>query len=335
LVATRLACRLVGDTSADPWIDWTQAVVFGGLVIIAMVAMGLFTRRMRDRMAGVILRITLSVIVGGVLAGLFLGFFPAYKYSPLEFVSSIGFAWLLLVLVRAVAQRRIDEDIFKRRVLVYGAGNNAMRLAKLRRRADQRGFRLLGFVPAEGEDNIVAEDRLVRVNGGLAEVTAYGWGSEHCAIGWWSNDGVQVNCYADGGVPADSMFTLNFTDQSPIGTPSYQYVWPSDPWSSSYTPHTGYQHGAIASECLPDAGTVTIQRYGTGYYVADLPKISPDGSNVKVTAYGWAGETCKVGSWFGNGGTGTQVYVLCFDPSGNPVDAYFDLVYASRTFFIC
>jgi sugar transferase (PEP-CTERM system associated) len=44
-----------------------------------------------------------------------------------------------------------------------------MRLAKLRRRADQRGFRLLGFVPAEGEDNIVAEDRLVRVNGGLAE----------------------------------------------------------------------------------------------------------------------------------------------------------------------
>jgi len=169
LFASQLACRLVGDTSPDPAIDWTQAVVFGGLVIIAMVAMGLFTRRMRDRMAGVILRITLSVIVGGVLAGLFLGFFPAYKYSALEFLSSMVFAWLLLVLVRAVAQRRIDEDIFKRRVLVYGAGNNAMRLAKLRRRADQRGFKLLGFVPAEGEDIEVAEERLVRVNGGLAE----------------------------------------------------------------------------------------------------------------------------------------------------------------------
>jgi sugar transferase (PEP-CTERM system associated) len=169
LIATRLACRLVGDTSPDPIVDWTQAVVFGGLVIIAMVAMGLFTRRMRDRMAGVILRITLSVIVGGVLAGLFLGFFPAYKYSPLEFVSSIALAWLLLVLVRAVAQRRIDEDIFKRRVLVYGAGNNAMRLAKLRRRADQRGFKLLGFVPADGEDLIVADDRLIRIDGGLAE----------------------------------------------------------------------------------------------------------------------------------------------------------------------
>jgi sugar transferase (PEP-CTERM system associated) len=168
LFASQLACRLVGDPSPEA-VDWTQAVVFGGLVIIAMVAMGLFTRRMRDRMAGVILRITLSVLVGGVMAGLLLGFWPAYKYSPLEFLASMAIAWLLLVLVRAVAQRRIDEDIFKRRVLVYGAGNNAMRLAKLRRRADQRGFKLLGFVPADGEDIVVPDDRLARVEVGLAE----------------------------------------------------------------------------------------------------------------------------------------------------------------------
>jgi hypothetical protein len=174
----------------------------------------------------------------------------------------------------------------------------------------------------------------VSVNGGMAEVTAYGSGSEHCSIGWWSGNGVQVNCYANGGVPADSMFTLNFTDQNPIATPSYQYVWASDPWSSSYTPDLSYQKGAIAS-CQPDAGTVTIQRFGTGYYVADFPKMDPMGSNVKATAYGWSGETCKVGSWYGNGGTGTQVYVMCFDPSGNPVDAYFDLAYASRTYIIC
>jgi sugar transferase (PEP-CTERM system associated) len=168
LVASRFACYLMGGPS-DPAIDWTQAAVFGGLVIIAMVAMGLFTRRMRDRMAGVVLRITLSVLVGGVIAGLVLGFWPAYKFTPLEFISSMVFAWLLLVLVRAVAQRLIDEDIFKRRVLVYGAGNNAMRLAKLRRRADQRGFKLLGFVPAEGEDIVVPEERLQRVSGALYE----------------------------------------------------------------------------------------------------------------------------------------------------------------------
>jgi hypothetical protein len=172
------------------------------------------------------------------------------------------------------------------------------------------------------------------VNGGSVQVTAYGGGSEYCEIGWWSGDTVNVNCYGYGGVPADSMFTVNFTDRSPIGTPSYQYAWASDPWSASYTPSTYYQSGAIAS-CLPDAGTVTMQRYGTGNYIADLPNISPTGSNVKVTAYGSSGETCKVAGWWGNGSQGTQVYVNCFDAYGSPVDAYFDLVYASREYIIC
>ncbi len=164
LIASQFACRLVGGPSFNSAIDWTQAAVFGGSVILAMVAMGLFTRRMRDRMAGVILRITLSVVAGGVLSGLILGFWPEYKYTWPELVSSMVCSWLLLVLVRAIAQRLIDEDIFKRRVLVYGAGNNAMRIAKLRRRADQRGFKLLGFIPAEGEAVEVSEDRLVRVD---------------------------------------------------------------------------------------------------------------------------------------------------------------------------
>ena len=168
LLASQFACRLVGSPS-DPVVDWVQAAVFGGSVIIAMVAMGLFTRRMRDRMAGVVLRITLSVIAGGILSGLILGLWPAYKYSWPELGSSMACSWLLLVLVRSVAQRRIDEDIFKRRVLVYGAGNNAMRLAKLRRRADQRGFKLLGFVPADGEQVEVPEDRVVRVTVPLHE----------------------------------------------------------------------------------------------------------------------------------------------------------------------
>ena len=66
-----------------------------------------------------------------------------------------------------------------------------------------------------------------------------------------------------------------------------------------------------------------------------MPKISPVGSNVKVSAYGSGGETCKVVGWWGNSPTGTQVNVTCFDPSGNPADAYFDLVYASRSYIIC
>jgi sugar transferase (PEP-CTERM system associated) len=169
LVACRLANRLASGPLVEPRIYWTQAFVFGACVILAMVAMGLFTRRMRDRMAGIVLRITLSVAAGGVLAALLLAIWPHYRYNFPEFATVLVFTWVLLVLVRAVAQRFIDEDIFKRRVLVFGAGSNAARLAQLRRRTDQRGFKLMGFVPAEDEETAVPEERLVRLDRRLFE----------------------------------------------------------------------------------------------------------------------------------------------------------------------
>src|ERR1041384_3904337 len=124
LVASRLGARLATGPSVDLWIAWVQAAVFGGCVLIAMIAMGLFTRRMRDRMAGIVLRISLSVVAGGVLAALLLGVIPNYGYTLPEFLSALLIAWLLLVVVRGVAQGLIDEDIFKKRVLVYGANQH-------------------------------------------------------------------------------------------------------------------------------------------------------------------------------------------------------------------
>src|SRR5262245_30758859 len=98
LVAGRLGSRLASGRSVELWISWIQAAVFGGCVVIAMVAMGLFTRRMRDRMAGIVLRISLSVVAGGVLAALLLGIWPRYAYTLPEFLSALLIAWMLLVL---------------------------------------------------------------------------------------------------------------------------------------------------------------------------------------------------------------------------------------------
>ena len=89
LAASRLGVQLAGGPSVDPKIYWMQAVVFGGCVILAMVAMGLFTRRMRDRMAGIVLRISLSVVAGGVLSGLLLAIWPKWRFSFPGFVSAI------------------------------------------------------------------------------------------------------------------------------------------------------------------------------------------------------------------------------------------------------
>jgi hypothetical protein len=56
-----------------------------------------------------------------------------------------------VVLVRTIWDTLVDEDLFKRRVLVYGAGRRAGSIARLRRRSDRRGFVTVGYLPAAGD----------------------------------------------------------------------------------------------------------------------------------------------------------------------------------------
>jgi len=56
-----------------------------------------------------------------------------------------------VVLVRTLWDTLLDEDVFKRRVLVYGAGHRAASIARLRRRSDRRGFVVVGYLPAQGD----------------------------------------------------------------------------------------------------------------------------------------------------------------------------------------
>ncbi len=142
---------------------WTSSWLFAVMVIFAMAAMGLFNHRLRDRMVGIVLRITISVFAGGVLAILVLALWPGRKLPLGEILPAAAISWLFLVLVRIAARGVIDKSLFRRRVLVLGAGHNAAIILNLRRRADQRGFKLIGFVPVDGEDIRVPAERIVPV----------------------------------------------------------------------------------------------------------------------------------------------------------------------------
>ena len=136
-----LAFRWLG-VDATAGILWLQAVVLGGCVMVAAIAMGLFSRRLRDRTAGVVLRIGVSVTAGALLGGLLLYVSPDHRPTWTEVFGFVGIGLFSLTIVRVVAHGLIDEDILKRRVLVYGAGNNAARILALRRR--ERPARLQG-----------------------------------------------------------------------------------------------------------------------------------------------------------------------------------------------
>jgi sugar transferase (PEP-CTERM system associated) len=107
-------------------------------------------------------------VIAGValgLVGITLIFyiFPVLYFGRGFFAYAAFLSILGILLARIVFSNVVDEEIFKRRVLVYGAGQRAESLTMLRRRTDQRGFKLLGFVPCEGDADIVPANRLVHL----------------------------------------------------------------------------------------------------------------------------------------------------------------------------
>jgi sugar transferase (PEP-CTERM system associated) len=165
---TWLAVWLFGP--GVPEITWSQSWVLAVCVMVSAVAMGLFSQRLRDRTSGIVLRIALSVGAGAVVGSALLYGSPTHRLSLSEFFGFLAISLFSLTIVRLVAHRVLDEDILKRRVLVYGAGQNAGRIQQLRRRSDQRGFKVIGYIPSKNEDQVIPKERLVIPDRPLEEI---------------------------------------------------------------------------------------------------------------------------------------------------------------------
>ena len=140
-----------------------QAVVFSLTMLGALVAVGLYHARQRAGTIGVMVRVIAGVALGLVGVTLIFYIFPVLYFGRGFFAYAAFLSILGILLARIVFSNVVDEEIFKRRVLVYGAGQRAESLTMLRRRTDQRGFKLMGFVPCEGDADIVPDNRLLHL----------------------------------------------------------------------------------------------------------------------------------------------------------------------------
>ncbi len=151
----------LADLRELPGTVWPRAVLFSMVMVTCLLAFGLYSPRQRARLAGMALRVALALATGFALTGTLFYMVPALWIGR-GVVSLAAIGGLCGVTVsRAVFSRLVDEKVFKRRVLVYGAGESAAAIAGLRRRADRRGFSLVGFVAADPQERAVTVDRIV------------------------------------------------------------------------------------------------------------------------------------------------------------------------------
>ena len=152
---------LLSDGEAAPSLP--KAVMFGALTVVGIAAMGLYQANYR--------RLSREAVVARIIAGLGLAalaetviFFgvPSLVLGRGIWGLSVVFSLVFIVIGRALVARFLSEDAFRRRILVYGAGNMAASLLSLRRRTDQRGFKLIGFVAAPGDRYVVDDPRVLK-----------------------------------------------------------------------------------------------------------------------------------------------------------------------------
>ncbi len=133
-------------------------LVFSVSCFVALLAMGLYSVRQRARLKGVVLRAGLAHLLAMAMVVIVTFFFEPWRPSPRQLLEWAALSLFLIAIVRLIGDRMVDEDAFKRVVLVYGAGQRALSLSQLRRRSDQRGFRVAGYIAAPGETTLVTRD---------------------------------------------------------------------------------------------------------------------------------------------------------------------------------
>jgi sugar transferase (PEP-CTERM system associated) len=148
-----------GAASVNALFD--ESLLFAGSVMCAMIAMGLYSQRLRDRFLGIMQRVTAALVIGGLLTRLLSMIFLDTWVTALVLAGTLSCAWLMLLGTRQFAEHFQDGELFKRRVLVVGAGRRAARILQLRRRTDRRGFRVIGYLPMQDEITVTPAESLI------------------------------------------------------------------------------------------------------------------------------------------------------------------------------
>jgi sugar transferase (PEP-CTERM system associated) len=151
-----------------------RALLVAAFITVAMAAFGLYQVHVRHNRMDFVLRLVLSFAFGGI------GLLVMYYLVPPSYIGrgvlalALVFGLIGVTALRMIQQHLFRTDVFRRRVLVLGAGKNADLInSRLRRNADRQSFVLVGFVPVSGQHVRVPEALLINTDFGLSDLAEW------------------------------------------------------------------------------------------------------------------------------------------------------------------
>ena len=147
-----------------------RALIYAFVLWASLTAVGLYHVRRMPTLLGVLVRMGIAFLLGGVLLVLLFYLVPTLFLGRGALALSLIVGFTLIGASRLLFSRMVDEDLFKRRVLIFGAGERAASLLDLPHRTDMRGFRLVGFVHPSGTPLAVEPKWVIGGNVNLCEL---------------------------------------------------------------------------------------------------------------------------------------------------------------------
>ena len=137
-----------------------NALLFAVFVLAGQSAMGIFSAQQRESIEALVARTFVGICMAATGLAM-LDFVVEFVGSRTEWLGALVLCLLLLCASRVYFFRIFDDEIFRSRVLVYGAGKRASRILELRRASDQRGFRVVAFVCEKSDAERMNDDRVI------------------------------------------------------------------------------------------------------------------------------------------------------------------------------
>lgn len=133
-----------------------KAVWIAAVGLVCLIAMGLYQFHQRLWFRETVLRVFVGLAVGFLATGVIYYLLHGFAIDRLLALTAFSYSLVLLLALRYLFISTVDKNVFRRRTMVYGAGERAGSLTDLRRRADRRGFRIVGRMAAPG-DTIIGD----------------------------------------------------------------------------------------------------------------------------------------------------------------------------------
>ena len=134
------------------WELFLQGFLVAAVMLSCLAAMGLYEARLPGGIQGSLLRIAIAMAMGSVVIAAISFAFPGLSLWR----SILGFS-VVLSFVVVSATRLIffytNPAIFRRRVILFGASDDATRLL----RSEEQGFEVVGVIPAPAETQVPAD----------------------------------------------------------------------------------------------------------------------------------------------------------------------------------